>query len=41
MNEVDHDVIKLKLYPFSLWDKSRSWFHNLMPRYINRWSKFF
>ena len=37
MNKVDHDVIKLKLFPFSLGDKARSWFHNLMYGSINRW----
>ena len=35
MNGVDHDVIKLKLFPFSLRDKARSWFHNLMSGSIN------
>ena len=39
MNGVDHDVIKLKLFPFSLRDKARSWFHNLMPSSINRWGE--
>ena len=39
MNGVDHDVIKLKLFPFSLRDKARSWFHNLMPGSINRWGE--
>ena len=37
MNGGDHDVIKLKLFPFSLRDKARSWFHNLMSGSINRW----
>ena len=36
MNKVDHDVIKLKLFPFSLQDKAWSWFHNLMTVSINR-----
>ena len=36
MNGVDHDVIKLKLFPFSLRDKARSWYHNLIPGSINR-----
>ena len=36
MDGVDHDVIKLKLFPFSLRDKVRSWFHNLMSVSINR-----
>ena len=39
MNGVDHDVIKLKLFPFSLRDKARSWFHNLMSGSINRWAE--
>ena len=39
MNRVDHDVIKLKLFPFSLTDKARSWFHNLMSGSINRWGE--
>ena len=29
MIEVDLDVIKLKLFPFSLKEKARNWFHNL------------
>ena len=29
MNEVDHNVIKLTLFPFSLKEKDRNWFHNL------------
>ena len=39
MNGEDHDVIKLKLFPFSLRDKARSWFHNLMSGSINRWEE--
>ena len=39
MNGVDHDVIKLKLIPFSLRDKARSWYHNLMLGSINRWGE--
>ena len=39
MNGVDHDVIKLKLFPFSLRDKVRSWFHNLMLASINKWGE--
>ena len=29
MNEVDHDVIKVKLFPFSLKEKARNWFQNI------------
>ena len=30
MNGVDHNVIKLKLFPFSVRDNARNWFNNLM-----------
>ena len=30
MNGVDHNVIKMKFFPFSLRDKARNWFNNLM-----------
>ena len=39
MNGVDQDVMKLKLFPFYLRDKARSWFHNMMPSSINRWGE--
>ena len=39
MNGVDHDLIKLKLFPFSLRDKARCWYHNLMLGSINRWGE--
>ena len=41
MNRVDHIVIKLKLFPFSLRDKARNWFKNLMPGSINTWGTLF
>ena len=37
MNGVDHNVIKLKLFPFSLRDKARNWFNNLMTGSIDTW----
>ena len=37
MNGVDLNVIKLKIFPFSLRDKIRNWFHNLMLRSIDTW----
>ena len=37
MNGVDHNVIKLKLFPFSLRDKARNWFHNLKSGSIDTW----
>ena len=30
MNGVDHNVIKLKLFPFSLRDKERCWFNRYL-----------
>ena len=37
MNGVDHNIIKLKLFPFYLRDKARNWFNNLMPSSIDTW----
>ena len=37
MNGVDHNVIKLKIFPFSLRDKARNWFNNLMLGLIDTW----
>ena len=37
MNGVDHDVIELKLFPFSLKEKSRNWFHKLDQESIETW----
>ena len=34
---MDHNVIKLNLFPFSLRDKARNWFHNLMLESIDTW----
>ena len=39
MNGVDHNVIKLKLFPFSLKDKGRGWFHNLSTGSIDTWGE--
>ena len=39
MNRLNHDVIKLKLFPFSLQDKARSRFNNLMSGNINIWGE--
>ena len=38
MNGVDHNMIKLKLFPFSIKDKARNWFHNLMLGSIDTWA---
>ena len=37
LNGVDHSVIKLKLFPFSLKEKARNWFHNLAQGSIETW----
>ena len=37
MKGMDHNVIRLKLFPFSLRDKARNWFHNLMSGSIDTW----
>ena len=39
MKGVDHDVIKLKLFPFSLKEKARNWFHNLAKGSIETWGE--
>ena len=37
MNGVDHEVIKLKVFPFSLKQKAKNWFHNLAQGSIKTW----
>ena len=37
MNGVDHNVIKLKLFPLSFRIKARNWFNNLMSGSIHTW----
>ena len=39
MNEVDHDIIKLKLFPFLLKEKAGNWFHNLVQGSIETWGE--
>ena len=39
MNGVNHDVIKLNIFPFSLRNKARNLFHILMSSLINRWGE--
>ena len=36
-NGVPHDTIKLQLFPFSLQDKARTWFHALPKGSIKTW----
>ena len=37
MNSVTEDVIRLRLFPFSLRDKARGWLQALQPRSITNW----
>ena len=37
MNELDHNVIKLKLFPSSLKDKAIGWFHKFSIGFIDIW----
>ena len=39
MNGVDHNLIKLKIFPSFLRDKARNWFHNLMSGTIDTWGE--
>ena len=39
MNRVDHNVIKLMFFPFSLKEKERNWFHNLTQGSIETWGE--
>src|SRR3989337_3602882 len=36
---VDNDIIKLKLFPFSLRDRAKTWFSSLPPNSIDSWDK--
>lgn len=33
------DVVKLRLFPFSLKEKAKAWFYYLKPRFIGSWTK--
>ena len=37
MNGLDHNVIKLKLFPSSLKDKVRGWFHKFSIGFVDTW----
>ena len=39
MNGVPDDVIRLRLFPFSLRDKARGWLQSLQPRSITTWEE--
>ena len=36
---VDNDVVKLKLFPFSLRDRAKNWFSSLPRNSIDSWNK--
>ena len=36
---VNHDTIRLKMFPFSLKEKAKSWLHSLRPRSIGTWQE--
>ena len=36
---VDNDIVKLKLFPFSLTDRAKNWFSSLPRNSINSWDK--
>ena len=36
---VDNDIVKLKLFPFSLRDRAKNWFSSLPKNNIDSWNK--
>ena len=36
---MDNDIVKLKLFPFSLRDKAKTWFSSLPRNRIGTWDK--
>ena len=37
--DADNDIVKLKLFPFSLRDRAKTWFSSLPKNSINSWNK--
>ena len=37
--DVDNDIVKLKLFPFSLRDRAKTWFSSLLKNRIDPWNK--
>ena len=37
--DVDNDIVKLKLFPFSLRDRAKTWFSSLPKNSIDSWNK--
>ena len=38
-NNINEEIVKLKLFPFSLKEKAKSWLHSLRPRTIATWQE--
>lgn len=36
-NGVSFDVIRLQMFPFSLRDDAKMWYHSLLAQYIDTW----
>ena len=36
--DVDNDIVKLKLFPFSLTDRAKAWFSSLPKNSIDSWN---
>ncbi|KAL5554822.1 hypothetical protein UlMin_042223 [Ulmus minor] len=39
INGVSEDVVRLRVFPFSLWDKAKEWLNSLPPRSITTWNE--
>ena len=37
--DVNNDIVELKLFPFSLWDRAKTWFSSLPTNSIDSWNK--
>ena len=37
--DTDNDIVKLKLFPFSLTDRAKTWFSSLPKNSIDSWNK--
>ena len=37
--DMDNDIMKLQLFPFSIRDKAKAWFSSLPPNSIGTWDK--
>ena len=37
--DVHNEIVKLKLFPFSLWDRAKTWYSSLPKNSIDSWNK--